>query len=567
METDRLNSNNYLRFIERIFVYSQRTFMQLNHIVQNMKKLFQQILNLGLSGIIIKRRYLDGDFAIIDEAFNRNTEDFNSDIQLKNVLCDLLNDISEKIHIPLNFYCAIKSKNTDWIHEFDDFKYAKYLSEHFDHVFNKTIGIITLNSNPDREDHPSFISLKIGTRYFFVLEIAESRWHDYYVRVFYSALSRLIKLYTDSQEKKELENKLAHMQKTLNEKEKSLQIAEKSVKRKVYDLHNLVEASNEIYSILNFRQLINSALLTVIGQVGVQSAFVLMYDQKKRSYSQIYQKGFRAKDIQKIKFKVDSALVKHFTKHNAPVYINELERLKEFAPYVEKLNELGIFILAPIMYNERVQGIIATGEKLYASEFTQTDFELFHVLVNIISISIENSLHYEAVKNLSLTDEMTNLHNYRSFISRLKEEINRSKRNKSEVSLVILDIDHFKNYNDTLGHQAGDEALREVGKVLKNTVRDEDIVSRYGGEEFCIIFPGIAKEGIQNLCERIRLKIERHKFYKEKVQPTGQLTISLGGATYPQDATDMHGLIQRADEALYRAKHLGRNQMQIFDQK
>jgi diguanylate cyclase (GGDEF)-like protein len=260
-------------------------------------------------------------------------------------------------------------------------------------------------------------------------------------------------------------------------------------------------------------------------------------------------------------------LVKYFTKHNAPVYIDQLEKQNEFDSYVEKLKELGIFILAPIMYSDRVQGIIATGEKLYVSEFTQTDFELFHVLVNIISISIENSLHYEAVKNLSLTDEMTNLHNYRSFISRLKEEINRSKRNKTKLSMVILDIDHFKNYNDTLGHQAGDEALREVSKVLRKTVRDEDIVSRYGGEEFCIIFPGIAKDGIENLGERIRLKIEKHKFYKEKVQPTGQLTISLGGASFPEDASDMHDLIQRSDEALYKAKHLGRNQIQIFGQK
>ncbi len=107
----------------------------------------------------------------------------------------------------------------------------------------------------------------------------------------------------------------------------------------------------------------------------------------------------------------------------------------------------------------------------------------------------------------------------------------------------------------------------EVGKVLKKTVRDEDIVSRYGGEEFCIIFPGIAKEGIRNLGERIRIKIEKHKFYKEKVQPTGQLTISLGGAVFPKDANDMHGLIQKADEALYQAKHLGRNQMRIYNQK
>ena len=97
----------------------------------------------------------------------------------------------------------------------------------------------------------------------------------------------------------------------------------------------------------------------------------------------------------------------------------------EFKTYVKKLEELGIFIIAPIIFADRVQGVLATREKHYGSEFTQTDFELFHVLVNIISISIENAQHYEEIRNLSLTDEMTKLHNYRSFISRLKEELNR----------------------------------------------------------------------------------------------------------------------------------------------
>jgi len=532
-----------------------------------MLNIFNKILNFRLSDFIPTNKYLAGDFETIDKVLSLDPDSISSDRQLSNSLSNLLNDIVDRIHTPIAIYAAVKNKNSTWMEAFKDFKYEKYLTTHFDQIFKNTVHMNKLSSLTGSSENSSFISIKISSRYFYILEIETSKWHDFYARVFYSSISNLITSYKESQDRKKLENQILIFQKTLDEKENSLQRAEKAVKRKVYDLHNLVEASNEIYSILNFRQLINSALLTVIGQVGVQSAFVLMYDQKKRSYSQIYQKGFKAKEIQKIKFKVDSPLVKYFTKQNAPVFIEHLERQKEFTVSVEKLRELGIFIIAPIMYSERVQGILDTGEKLYSSEFTQTDFELFHVLVNIISISIENSLHYEAVKNLSLTDEMTNLHNYRSFISRLKEEINRSKRNKSDLSLVILDIDHFKNYNDTLGHQAGDEALREVGKVLRKTVRDEDIVSRYGGEEFCIIFPGIAKEAIGNLCERIRIKIEKHKFYKEKVQPTGQLTLSLGGATYPKDASDMHDLIQRADEALYKAKHLGRNQMQIFDQK
>jgi diguanylate cyclase (GGDEF)-like protein len=531
-----------------------------------MRKLLTKILKFRISDFLPIDNYLAKDYEIIDVTFRQNAESITTDRQLIKQLPTILNDIADKIHISVNFYEAVKNKNSDWLDQFEDFKYSKLLKDNSNQIFKNGILLNTLDDFPGQTgvESFSFISAKIGTRHFYILEIEESKWHQYYSNILYSSLSGIVSSVKELQERKKLEDKVFSIQQTLDEKEKSLQIAEKAVKRKVYDLHNLVEASNEIYSILNFRQLLNSALLTVIGQVGVQSAFVLMYDQKKRSYSQIYQKGFRAKEIQKIKFKVDSPLVKYFTRHNAPVYIKQLNRQKEFVPYVQKLKELGIFIIAPIMYSERVQGIIATGEKLYSTEFTQTDFELFHVLVNIISISIENSLHYEAVKNLSLTDEMTNLHNYRSFISRLKEEINRAKRNKSDISLVILDIDHFKNYNDTLGHQAGDEALREVGKVLRKTVRDEDIVSRYGGEEFCIIFPGIAKEGITSLCERIRIKIEKHKFYKEKVQPTGMLTISLGGASFPKDANDMHTLIQKADEALYRAKHLGRNQIQIY---
>jgi hypothetical protein len=300
-----------------------------------MYKFLKKILKFRFSTIIPNGKYLAEDFEIIDKSLSLDIESINSDRQIIKILSDQLNHIAENIHLPIASYAALKNKNVNWMDDFRGFKYAKYLTSHFDQIFKNALDINSLNSFPNNtDDENSFISLKLGARHYFILEIGESRWHNFYVRLF---------------------------------------------------------------------------------------------------YSQIYQKGFRAKEIQRIKFKVDSPLVKYFTKHNAPVYIKQLERQKEFATYVEKLKELGIFILAPIMYAERVQGILATGEKLYASEFTQTDYELFHVLVNIISISIENSLHYEAVKNLSLTDEMTNLHNYRSFISRLKEEINRSKRNKKST--------------------------------------------------------------------------------------------------------------------------------------
>ncbi len=513
-----------------------------------MMKSFSRLIGFNLKNLFANGKHLARDFELINKAFQLDPDQIKDEFYLPDQIKSICSKLENQIDPDLQFNLTNDLKN--WDVDFLNSTYASTLMQHMDMLFKEGINLRTLASLSPTiiEDKAAFITFTLDQKIHCLLEISGSKWADAYGQLFCSLLSHLITSYNTWGEKNEMKQEVDRVKRTLIEKENALQIAEKAVKRKVYDLHNLVEASNDIYSILNFRQLINSALLTVIGQVGVQSALVLMYDQSKRSYSLSFQKGFKPKEVQKLKFKVDSPLVKYFTKQNTPVYVKELAKRPDFESYVQKLEELDIFIIAPIIFSERVQGIIATREKHYSSDFSRTDFELFHVLVNIISISIENAQHYEEIKNLSLTDEMTKLHNYRSFISRLKEEVNRAKRNQSKISLVILDIDHFKNYNDTLGHQAGDEALREVGKVLRKTVRDEDIVSRYGGEEFCVIFPGIGKEENMNLGERIRLKIEAHKFYKEKVQPIGNLTISLGGATYPDDASEIHGLIQKADE-------------------
>ena len=173
---------------------------------------------------------------------------------------------------------------------------------------------------------------------------------------------------------------------------------------------------------------------------------------------------------------------------------------------------------------------------------------------------------YENVKMMSFTDGMTGLNNYRYFDNRLREEIKRAQRTGGMVSLIMLDIDHFKNYNDSLGHQSGDEALRKLGLLLKNTAREDDIVNRYGGEEFTVILPGIEKSSIAVLAERLRKTVEEEDFFKQNVQPGGSLTISLGAAAYPDDADSVDQLIARADQALYISKAEGRNRFTIYDE-
>ena len=211
--------------------------------------------------------------------------------------------------------------------------------------------------------------------------------------------------------------------------------------------------------------------------------------------------------------------------------------------------------------------MLCLGERIKLKNYTQNELEILGTINNIISISVSNAHLYDEVIQLSYTDGMTELHNYRYFELRLKEEVMRHSRTKQEVSLIILDVDFFKNYNDTLGHPAGDEVLKTLGVILKDTVRENDIVARYGGEEFAVILPGVANDGAIILADRIRENVEKCKFPNQEIQPKGNLTISVGVATLPDQAKDAKDLIYKADTALYIAKKSGRNRVVQFSSK
>ncbi len=165
---------------------------------------------------------------------------------------------------------------------------------------------------------------------------------------------------------------------------------------------------------------------------------------------------------------------------------------------------------------------------------------------------------------LAITDGLTGLFNHRYFHEKWREEIKRSERYGEPVSLLIADVDFFKNYNDRRGHPAGDVLLRDLSMLLEQNFREVDVVARYGGEEFAIILPRTAKGDAAVLADRIRAQIAEAAFPDREVQPGGRVTCSFGLAAFPDDGGTASTVLERADQALYAAKQQGRNQVVVY---
>ncbi len=192
--------------------------------------------------------------------------------------------------------------------------------------------------------------------------------------------------------------------------------------------------------------------------------------------------------------------------------------------------------------------------------------------VDTLGVRMEKALEFQKLyeesreyKRRATTDGLTGLWNFTHFQNLLAKEIERSRRYKLPVSLVMIDLDNFKSYNDTFGHISGNRVLIQVSKVFSNFVRKADTVSRYGGEEFVIILPHTEKQHASSLCDRLRRNVEEAHFEGEHAMPGGRITISSGIATFPDDAENAEELVEHADKALYSAKRDGRNKVCSYE--
>ncbi len=222
---------------------------------------------------------------------------------------------------------------------------------------------------------------------------------------------------------------------------------------------------------------------------------------------------------------------------------------------------------------KHVQAVLSHWETIRKSLRRDVDFRValldYFVDVNkriknpkIIEIRI-----FQKTQQETFVDELTQLYNYRFFMRALDAEVVRANRYNAPLSLVFLDVDDFKQYNDVNGHLAGNRALKRLARIVKKCLRDVDIPTRYGGEEFAVILPETNKEGAFVISERIRRTVEQSAFPKGDTQPLKRVSVSGGVATLNVDAATGKGLIRKADQALYRAKSRGKNQSALYEEE
>jgi diguanylate cyclase (GGDEF)-like protein len=212
----------------------------------------------------------------------------------------------------------------------------------------------------------------------------------------------------------------------------------------------------------------------------------------------------------------------------------------------------------PVRFQQKIEGMVVAFRKGTSLTFDRMDLGTARFISEQIHLSFENSIKYQDAQRLVFIDDLSGLFNTRYLDLTLQTELKRAKRFKKHLSLLFMDIDHFKDINDQHGHLVGSKVLIESAKVLKQCVRDIDIVVRYGGDEFIMILIETDRDGAVKAAERVRSSIENHSF-KAKDDLVIGLTCCVGIATFPDDADNKTDLIHLADQAMYRGKQTTRN--------
>lgn len=328
-------------------------------------------------------------------------------------------------------------------------------------------------------------------------------------------------------------------------------------------LIRLYELSTVISTCLDkerfYEVVIDSMLQIINGKVGIS----ISYDREPVNWQL---KAFRATDEETAKNLAD-ALISYVKLPESETGVSgrhdimNLELKALGLPY----SDMGPFLLVPISQNDSIAGYLAIFSELNGS-YDNSDIENASFIANQATLALENIQLYNQASELTYIDDLTKLHNIRYMDIALENEIKRAKRFNGHLCFLFLDIDFFKNINDSYGHQVGSKVLIELGQILKEIVREIDTVARYGGDEFTILLVETNAAGATVIANRLRDIVEKHPFQTQEGLSIW-LTITIGVAAYPEQASSKEELLRAADKAMYKGKNTTRNIVVLAEEK
>ena len=344
-------------------------------------------------------------------------------------------------------------------------------------------------------------------------------------------------------------------------KKKFIEKQNRELTERVYDLMSLNLAAQMITSTLEKEEIFKSSLDMVTEIARAKEGALVYYNDEKKEIEIKEVRGREKEGIEGRTVKINSFELDYLRREEGLLSILNLTdknhpMIKFYKNNRDFFKDLSIYLFIPLHNKSNFLGFILLGAKQIGGRYTENNKDMLKTLVSHIASSLYNAKLYDE----AITDGMTKLYLHRYFKIRLAEEVAAGERYKRELSLIMIDIDHFKKFNDTYGHQTGDKVLKNVANILKKSTRASDLVARYGGEEFVIILPETLKKGGEIVAENLRKRIEEAKI-KDK-DTILKVTVSFGVSTidYQKDMT-IDDLIKEADLALYYSKENGRNRV------
>lgn len=351
------------------------------------------------------------------------------------------------------------------------------------------------------------------------------------------------------------------LKKELAEKSQQLEATNLKLRERVDQLGFLYALGRELAGELDPDPLLERLGRLVQDALGVPEFVVLLVESSGLRATVAAAVGF-ATDAPSLKrpFRLEGSVSADAIGKREPIYVPDLATDPRTISYRDQSVRRGSLLCVPVIYQDR-----AIGTLNYVSPatdaFSLERQQLLIAVANQAALALANAQLFRQTLELSRTDGLTGIPNRRDLEARMQLEWSNRERYEGPLSLVMIDIDHFKHYNDEHGHQLGDEVLRRTAHLLRAQIRKTDAIGRYGGEEFLVILPRTEKEQALLVADKLRRSVEQADYEHGYLQPLGRITISCGVATAPHDAPTLAELLHAADDALFAAKDSGRNRV------